>query len=441
MALTDNLVVQVKAESGQSVITDALSSATFSGAGTATLVNDGTYGYLWRITGGALTATLSGMGNWTDTTAKTTTLAARFRVSNRGSNYNRFIQVGNDASNGLFFGNAGSATGNLREGVAIAGSAVSTPTTLAYTSGDVITIVMTFNETTTTSDPIKSWKGTTGRSGTAADATGTCSVSSTARAIASAVLSVTTETLDLLNLAVWNRGLSDAEAASVADDIGQLWAGSAIDATASGALQQATLSAPTGTASGTVVIDGSATGILSAIALSVPEATATGTTGASHGSASAALGSLSLVPPTGTATGTVIGDGNASASPAAISLTAPMGSASGTVGASHGNASAALVTLSLIPPSGSAIGTSAGAGTIVTPVLKNNTGTVLANETGVIVNVYNATTGALIVHKTGLTSNASGVVTVVDAAIIAGTTYAYEVILSSARRLPLGLAA
>lgn len=81
-------------------------------------------------------------------------------------------------------------------------------------------------------------------------------------------------------------------------------------------------------------------------------------------------------------------------------------------------------------------------GTIVTPVLKNNTGTVLANETGVVVNVYHSTTGALVLQKTGLTSSALGVVTVTDDALEAGTTYAYEVVLSSnGRRLPTAEAA
>ena len=75
---------------------------------------------------------------------------------------------------------------------------------------------------------------------------------------------------------------------------------------------------------------------------------------------------------------------------------------------------------------------------ITTPVLKNNTGTVLASETGVVVNVYNASTGALVLQKTGLTSNASGIVTFTDAALAAATSYAYEVVLSGGRRrLPL----
>lgn len=76
----------------------------------------------------------------------------------------------------------------------------------------------------------------------------------------------------------------------------------------------------------------------------------------------------------------------------------------------------------------------------LTPVLKNNTGTVLASETGVACNVYNASTGALVVRKTGLTSSAAGIVSVTDAAMAAGTTYAYEIVLSAARRLPVAAA-
>lgn len=75
---------------------------------------------------------------------------------------------------------------------------------------------------------------------------------------------------------------------------------------------------------------------------------------------------------------------------------------------------------------------------ITTPPLKNNTGTLLASETGVVVNVYNALTGTLVLQKTGLTSDGSGVVTFVDASLSATTSYAYEVVLTGGRRrLPL----
>lgn len=82
-----------------------------------------------------------------------------------------------------------------------------------------------------------------------------------------------------------------------------------------------------------------------------------------------------------------------------------------------------------------------GSAVITTPPLKNNTGTLLANLTDVSVNVYNASTGVLVVRKTGLVSDAFGIVRISDAALAAGTVYAYEVVTpSNGRRLPLGTA-
>lgn len=59
---------------------------------------------------------------------------------------------------------------------------------------------------------------------------------------------------------------------------------------------------------------------------------------------------------------------------------------------------------------------------ITTDPLKNNTGTVLSGQT-VIASVYDISTGALVVRKTGLTSDGSGVVTFSDAAMAAATQY------------------
>ena len=80
--------------------------------------------------------------------------------------------------------------------------------------------------------------------------------------------------------------------------------------------------------------------------------------------------------------------------------------------------------------SGSATGDTSS-GTITTPALKNNTGTVLANETGITVYVYTPDTGALVVKKTGQTTNASGVLTVTDALIVASTLYRVVIVLGS----------
>lgn len=101
-----------------------------------------------------------------------------------------------------------------------------------------------------------------------------------------------------------------------------------------------------------------------------------------------------------------------------------------------GNVSTPALATTVNLPSGG------GSATLVTPPMKNNTGTLLANLSGITINVYNAITGALVVQKTGLASNAAGVVTLTDPALVSGSVYAYEVVTpSNGRRLPTGTAA
>jgi hypothetical protein len=66
-------------------------------------------------------------------------------------------------------------------------------------------------------------------------------------------------------------------------------------------------------------------------------------------------------------------------------------------------------------------------GRITTPPIKNNTGTVLANISGWTAYVYNATTRALVTTVTGLTTSATGVLTIDHASIVTGTNYRYDV--------------
>jgi hypothetical protein len=76
--------------------------------------------------------------------------------------------------------------------------------------------------------------------------------------------------------------------------------------------------------------------------------------------------------------------------------------------------------------------TSSAAGTLTTAPLKNNTGTLLANQTGATAYIHNMTTGALIVAKTGQTTNASGVMVVSDPLILPATQYRIVIKLASA---------
>ena len=73
----------------------------------------------------------------------------------------------------------------------------------------------------------------------------------------------------------------------------------------------------------------------------------------------------------------------------------------------------------------------AGAGIITTPALKNNTGTILASTGSIIANVYNLSNGALVLRKTGLTSNGSGVVTFSDVLLSAATEYLVHIAIST----------
>lgn len=77
-------------------------------------------------------------------------------------------------------------------------------------------------------------------------------------------------------------------------------------------------------------------------------------------------------------------------------------------------------------------------GLFTSPVLKNNTGTILASETGVIINFYDPNSGALALQVSGKTSDGSGIISFSTGSLPRGATYAYEVVLASnGRRLPL----
>lgn len=101
---------------------------------------------------------------------------------------------------------------------------------------------------------------------------------------------------------------------------------------------------------------------------------------------------------------------------------------------SAGSATTNAVTLT--------VNAAAAAPTIATPPIKNNAGTLLASISGWTANIYNTTTGALILQKTGLSTNAAGILLIQDAALAAATTYAYELVHATyGRRLPTGTAA
>ena len=81
-------------------------------------------------------------------------------------------------------------------------------------------------------------------------------------------------------------------------------------------------------------------------------------------------------------------------------------------------------------------------GTFTSEVLKDYAGNVLANTALNFVRFYNDTTGALVLNKTGVSTNGAGIVTFSDAALVAGTTYRVDwETAAGSRRMPRKAAA
>ena len=128
-----------------------------------------------------------------------------------------------------------------------------------------------------------------------------------------------------------------------------------------------------------------------------------------------------------TTTDAAVFSGLASVSPLTV-LTATLADALFAGSAGSGAVASLAITTDAALFSGAA--SVAGAVALTLPALKNNTGTVLASETGATVYVY-ATTGAHVVTKTAQATNASGIMTITDAALVAATQYRVVVVLAS----------
>ena len=120
-------------------------------------------------------------------------------------------------------------------------------------------------------------------------------------------------------------------------------------------------------------------------------------------------------------------NGNASAPVSAVTISAISGSASGITGGATGSGS--IAAISLTASSGFAVG-GTSAGTLAIGPLVNNTGSVLADASGITVYVYQVS-GALVVTKTSQTTNGSGILTVSDVAMTPGVTYRYIIVMAS----------
>ena len=145
---------------------------------------------------------------------------------------------------------------------------------------------------------------------------------------------------------------------------------------------------------------------------------------------------------TDTAAQTVDSDTFAFTISASSTISATLANVAGSVASGSGS----LVT-TITATLGNVVGaiTSTGStanGTFTSEVLKDYAGNVLANTALNFVRFYNDTTGALVLNKTGVTTNGSGIVTFSDASLVAGVTYRVDwETAAGSRRMPRKAAA
>ena len=119
------------------------------------------------------------------------------------------------------------------------------------------------------------------------------------------------------------------------------------------------------------------------------------------------------------------GGGGGAFTPATITLTA--GEPTGTVTYTPSSAGAKTISATdaggYAAPASLTYTASSTAGVFTSEPLKDNTGTLIASQALVHYTLYDDITGLLVVRKTGLSTNASGVVSFADGAIASGTAY------------------
>lgn len=118
-------------------------------------------------------------------------------------------------------------------------------------------------------------------------------------------------------------------------------------------------------------------------------------------------------------------------------ISATLANVSASVGSTAGTLTTTITaTLANIAGAITSTGSTAN-GTFTSEVLKDYAGNVLASVSLNYVRFYNDTTGALVLNKTGVSTNGSGIVTLSDATLVAGTTYRVDwETAAGSRRMP-----
>ena len=127
----------------------------------------------------------------------------------------------------------------------------------------------------------------------------------------------------------------------------------------------------------------------------------------------------------------------------ATTISATLANVSGSVASVVYGTATTTITATLGNVLGSVANTgNTSMGTFTSEVLKDYAGNVLASVSLNYVRFYSDTTGALVLNKTGVSTNASGIVTFSDGALVSGTTYRVDWETSAgSRRMPRKAAA
>jgi hypothetical protein len=394
MALTDGLLVRVLPQDYDTEITDIQSAGTLTGSGTKTLV-DVSGEKAWNLTAANYTIAFTPQTVERLTEGTGITFAIRYRLNSYGTNsYNKFFGILTDAALEIFNITKNNASNGLRtqwntttQVGAISGGTVDTHT---------LVCVISPNDAGGSNERIHTWVKQVSRTGTDADYLSAVGFTDNSNRTVDKVYFNTPNSMDydLLDIAVWDRQLTDAEAAAVADDLRtQLPLGGGSDTTpdAFSFTDQTDVALSTLTTSNTITV----TGIDAATAISV--------TGGEMSINSGAFGSAST---TVVASDTVQLRVTSSASNStAVAVTLDIGGVTDEW---------SVTTLAVV-----------SGGTITTGAFKNNTGTPQTGLTGLRVVVLDPTDGTTVLNSTGNTTHATtAVMTVSDAALTASETYA-----------------
>lgn len=218
MALTDNLVVKVQPASGDTYVKNLITveDVAASGAGTLTLVDDaGLYG--WQVQG-ARNGNFTGGATYE---GGALTVAVRFKANSRAADFAQYFAVGTATSSyyGAQITNNGSSTGTLRARESIAGGGFTTIGSPTYTTGAYFTIVLRLRDNGFNGGTLDAFLKQTGRSSNNPDYSVAAAAAVRTGTVDDLILGATSQNLTFVDIAVWTRDLTDAEAASVADDI------------------------------------------------------------------------------------------------------------------------------------------------------------------------------------------------------------------------------